>query len=91
MTSRFLKNGYWARGGGGTLAPQLPRAIRVGPNQGGQYFGVFGRAASGGASRSRRAPLAVSQSPLDHHSIYVFLEISRRSGSIQKKKLVDPA
>ena len=26
----------WARGGGGALAPQLPRAIRVGPNEGGK-------------------------------------------------------
>jgi len=25
----------WVRGGGGPLAPQLPRAIRVGPNRGG--------------------------------------------------------
>jgi len=29
----------WARGGGGALAPQLPRAIRVGPNEECKKFG----------------------------------------------------
>jgi len=28
-------------GGGGALAPQLPRAFRVGPNQGGDFFVVL--------------------------------------------------
>jgi len=31
----------WARGDGGALAPQLPRAIRAGPNPGGNFFEVF--------------------------------------------------
>ena len=84
MTSRFLKNGYWARGGGGTLAPQLPRAIRVGPNQGGQYFGVFGRAASGGASRSRRAPLAVSQSPYGPSVYFCFFGVEPEVRRVEK-------
>jgi len=30
----------WVRGGRGALAPQLPRAIRVGSNQAGKFFGV---------------------------------------------------
>jgi len=30
----------WARGGGGALAPQLPRTIRVGPNQGQTKIGL---------------------------------------------------
>jgi len=31
----------WARGCEGALAPQLPRVIRVGPNQEMKKFGVF--------------------------------------------------
>jgi len=41
--AQILENrkNYWARGGGGASAPQLPCAIRVSPNQGGNFFGFI--------------------------------------------------